>query len=105
MFKNFDMANYSKATFGMYHGDAINVKIQFNNEIVGVFIDRFGKDISIKPVDENHCEINVDVNVSNQFFGWIVGLGNYARIERPLEVKMMFKDYIERISQEYTYED
>ncbi len=101
VFKNFDMAKYSKATFGMYHGKKTNVKIQFNNDIVGVFIDRFGKDISIRPVDEKHSEINVEVYVSNQFFGWIVGLGNHARIEGPQEVKIMFKDYIERISQEY----
>ena len=47
-FKNFDMAEYSKATFGMYQGTKTNVKIEFANYMCGVFIDRFGKDISIR---------------------------------------------------------
>ena len=40
-FKNFDMAKYSKATFGMYHGEKTKVCIKFANHMCGVFIDRF----------------------------------------------------------------
>ena len=45
-FRNFDMAEYSKATFGMYNGVKTRVKIHFANHMCGVFLDRFGKDIS-----------------------------------------------------------
>lgn len=45
-FRNFDMAEYSKATFGMYNGVKTRVKIYFANHMCGVFLDRFGKDIS-----------------------------------------------------------
>lgn len=41
VFRNFDMAEYSKATFGMYQGQKAKVKIQFANYMCGVFIDRF----------------------------------------------------------------
>ena len=85
-FKNFDMAEYSKATFGMYQGKKTLVKIVFANLMVGVFIDRFGKDITIRKVDDEHSEINVNVNVSPQFFGWIFSLGKDVRVAGPSEV-------------------
>ena len=55
-FNNFDMAEYSKATFGMYQGQKTKVKIRFANYMCGVFIDRFGKDISFRPIDDEHSE-------------------------------------------------
>ncbi|MBE5891556.1 MAG: WYL domain-containing protein, partial [Lachnospiraceae bacterium] len=39
-FKEYDMANISKATFGMYGGPKKKVKIQFENSMCGVFLDR-----------------------------------------------------------------
>ena len=85
-FKNFDMAEYSKATFGMYQGQKTKVKILFSNYMSGVFIDRFGKDISFRPIDEEHSELHVDVNVSPQFYGWIFSLGKDVRVVGPDEV-------------------
>ena len=42
LFANFDMAAYSKTTFGMYSGQKTKVHIQFPNQMCGVFLDRFG---------------------------------------------------------------
>ncbi len=100
-FKNFDMAEYSKATFGMYQGKKTKVKIQFANFMCGVFIDRFGKDISFRPVDDEHSELMVDVNVSPQFFGWIFSLGNAVKITGPQEVVEEMGKTIKEISMNY----
>jgi len=80
------MAEYSKSTFGMYHGKKTTVKIVFADYMCGVFIDRFGKDISIRKVDDEHSEINVNVSVSPQFFGWIFSLGKDVKVAGPSEV-------------------
>lgn len=85
-FKNLDMAEYSKAIFGMYQGTKMPVRIQFSNQMVGVFIDRFGKDISIRKIDDDRSEIMVNVNVSPQFFGWIFSLGREVKVVGPAEV-------------------
>lgn len=92
-FKNFDMAEYSKATFGMYQGTRKKVRIQFVNSMCGVFIDRFGKEISFKPLDEEHSELQVDVNVSPQFFGWIFSLGKNVKVTGPEEVVKEMKKF------------
>lgn len=102
-FKNFDMAEYSKATFGMYNGVKTRVKIHFANSMCGVFLDRFGKDISFRPIDEEHSELNVYVNVSPQFFGWIFSLGKDVKVVGPSEVveqmKEAAKKFLENMSE------
>lgn len=86
IFINFDMEAYSKMNFGMFGGKTSKVHIQFPNDMCGVFIDRFGKEITIKPIDKNHSELAVDVAVSLQFFGWIFSLGKEVKVVRPDEV-------------------
>lgn len=102
VFRNFDMAEYSKATFGMYQGQKAKVKIQFANYMCGVFIDRFGKDISFRPIDDEHSEFHVDVNVSPQFFGWIFGLGKDVKVTGPSEVvermKVLAREFLENMN-------
>ena len=102
VFRNFDMAEYSKATFGMYQGQKAKVKIQFANYMCGVFIDRFGKDISFRPIDDEHSELHVDVNVSPQFFGWIFSLGKDVKVTGPSEVvermKVLAREFLENMN-------
>ncbi len=86
VFKNFDMAVYSKATFGMFGGQKTKVHIQFPNSMCGVFIDRFGKEINFRTVDEETSMLAVDVAVSYQFFGWIFSLGKNVKVTGPKEV-------------------
>ena len=104
VFRNFDMAEYSKATFGMYQGTKTKVKIRFANYMCGVFIDRFGKDISIRKVDAEHSEINVNVNVSPQFFGWIFSLGKDVKVVGPEEVveelRAKTEEFLENLNNE-----
>lgn len=100
-FKNFDMAKYSKATFGMYHGEKTKVCIKFANHMCGVFIDRFGKDTLFRKIDENHSELIVDINVSPQFFGWMFSLGNDVEIVSPIEVVNELREYTKKFIMKY----
>ncbi|MCR5452815.1 MAG: WYL domain-containing protein [Lachnospiraceae bacterium] len=93
-FKEYDMANISKATFGMYGGTKKYVKIRFENSMCGVFIDRFGKDIVFHSVDETHSEFRVEINVSRHFFGWLFGLGPKVSLVGPEDVVEELKEYI-----------
>ncbi|MCR5747440.1 MAG: WYL domain-containing protein [Lachnospiraceae bacterium] len=93
LFRNFDMASYARNQFGMYAGREQKVKIAFKNELVGVMIDRFGKDIPVRGTKERGwSQTTVDVAVSNQFFGWIFGLGGDAKITAPEDVVKQFKN-------------
>ena len=47
-FKEFNLPKYTKSLFGMYGGEQTRVTIEGCNDLVGVVIDRFGKDIIIQ---------------------------------------------------------
>ena len=85
-FKAFEAPSYSKSLFGMFSGEEKAVTLEAENGMVGILIDRFGKDISITPADENHFRTVVNVSVSDQFLGWIVALGSGIRIVGPEDV-------------------
>ena len=62
--------------------------------MVGVVIGRFGKDIMIIPVDEDHFQTTVTVAVSSHFLGWIMSLDGEIRIVGPDWVVDKMKDRI-----------
>ena len=99
--KAFDMARYAKSVFGMFGGDETDVILEGENRMVGVLIDRFGKDIQIVPVDENHFEAKVNVAVSAQFFGWIMALGDGIRITGPGSVLQKMRAEARRLAAQY----
>ncbi len=101
-FRAFDMAAYSKMNFGMFGGNETRVKLSFKNEMVGVLLDRFGKDISIRETDEpGWSETNVEVAVSGQFFGWIFGLGGDVKIKAPEDVVDKYKNELSTVLNMY----
>ena len=101
LFEKFDMGSYSKVNFGMFHGDIKRVHISFPNYMVGIFIDRFGKDVTIRPVGEDRSEVIVNVAVSKQFFGWIASLGRWVKITGPDEVVEEMKTFVQKLADAY----
>ena len=100
-FGAFDMAKYAKSLFGMFAGEEASVILRGDNGMVGVVIDRFGKDIPLIAVDEGHFEARVDVALSPQFFGWIMALGGGVRIAGPEPVVKRMKREIRRLGELY----
>lgn len=100
-FKAFDMAKYSKSVFGMFTGEDVAVTLEAENNMVGVLIDRFGKEITITPVDDEHFQTTVNVTVSPQFIGWVMALGKGIRITGPEVVVQRMRDEIQRLNEQY----
>lgn len=100
-FEEFDAAKYANKVFGMFTGDEQRVKIQFANKLIGVVIDRFGQDIMIIPKGVDQFVVNVNVKVSNMFLGWIIGLGDGAKILEPESVVDEVKQITERLKEQY----
>ena len=101
-FKKFDMAAYARMNFGMFGGEEVRVKLEFDNDMVGVLLDRFGKDIPIHPAKQKGwSETSVDVALSDQFLGWIFSLGTKVKIAGPEEVVDRFAGEIRAMSKMY----
>lgn len=90
LFKNFDMALYSKKTFGMYGGHEESVYLRCSNRLAGIIIDRFGQDISFYNITDTHFEFHVMVHTSPLFFTWLMNFGDEITILSPDSVKEDF---------------
>ena len=100
-FKEIDVARYTTQTFSMFGGEAERLTLEFSNSLIGVVIDRFGKDIPIRKTDEEHFQISVEVIISKQFFGWLFGLGIGARIVSPQSAAERMKKLLEDVKEIY----
>lgn len=101
LLRDFDPAAYSRKLFGMYSGDAVQVTLEGENSMVGVVIDRFGKDIPLRKLDEEHFVAHVEAAVSPQFFGWILSLNPGLKITAPESVLEQLRAYIKQLNDTY----
>ncbi len=86
-FAKLDMSAYTKYTFSMFGGETTPVTMVFQNRMMGAVMDRFGRDVVVMKEDERHFRVTVSVSVSQQFYGWVFGLGKSVRIVGPESVK------------------
>lgn len=100
-FREFDMAVYAKKRFGMFHGKEQSVRIECENSLAGVMIDRFGKSVPMMKIDEAHFVVNVTVAVSRQFLSWIISLGEGVIITAPDNVVEQMRQEIRSLNSRY----
>ena len=101
-FKALDMESYLNEHFSMYHGKKEHVTLRAVNTLLDTFVDRFGTRNVIYTIDdERHFTARVSVSVSEQFYGWLCGLGSKAKIVSPENVREDFKAYLFKIQQLY----
>lgn len=101
LFERFDIAAYANKTFGMYGGREEIVTLEFENRFIGVVLDRFGKEVSVRTRDEEHFSVRVQVALSGQFYGWMTGLGAGARIAAPADVVEEYRGYLQGVIGQY----
>ena len=100
-FAKLDMSTYTTYTFSMFGGEIEHVTMVFQNRLMNVVIDKFGRDVVVLKEDDRHFRITVPVAVSNQFFGWVFGLGNTVKIVAPESVKDAYKKLLKSIQEKY----
>lgn len=99
--EKFDIAEYTNRTFGMYGGDAQKVTLEMTNDLVGVIIDRFGKEISIIKSDEEHFRVNLGVSLSPVFLSWLMSFGAKVRVVSPERLIDMVKQTANEVLKQY----
>lgn len=100
-FRRFDLARYTKQTFSMFGGNEQSVRLRFHNKYVGVVIDRFGRNVPLHPDGEAHFIARVDVAVSEQFYGWLTGLGRDVQILSPESVVEEYRELLRDLGKMY----
>lgn len=99
-FEALDLAKYVGKAFGMYSGVEETVILRFKRELLGVVIDRFGTEISLRK-DGEYLRARVKVLISGQFFGWLCGIGGGIAIEGPENVRKEYKNRLLLLANDY----
>ena len=100
-FRNFDLAAFARKTFGMYGRPDARVTLRCRNELAGVIIDRFGKEVMLIPDGEGFFKVNILVAVSRQFYGWLTGIGTGLTVTAPEEIRKEYLAYLKEIAGGY----
>lgn len=101
LFEKFNLADYAKQTFGMFGGELREVKLEFENSMASVVMDRFGMDGIFIPKGDDHTTTWVKVAISPQFFAWIFSLGRGVKIVEPADVVEKAREEIQRLQEMY----
>ena len=97
IFESMDPAQYMKCTFGMFGGQQELVTLKMPERLIGVIMDRFGKETECRKCQDGTISVRISVAVSGQFFGWLAGLGEGVEIVSPDDVKEKYKDWLQRL--------
>jgi len=98
-----DMSSYTKTVFGMFSGKRTKVKMRFADRLAGSVIDRFGsEDLMLIPGNDGTFTFEIELSVSDRFFGWLLGFGTDAEIVHPAEVREQLKQFVGGIAEKYS---
>ena len=101
IFKDFDMEKFTAGTFGMFGGKETPVRMEFENRLAGVVLDRFGQDVMLVSRDAEHFSMQAQISVSPKFFGWLASLGSGAVIMSPENVRREYTSFLKKTLMNY----
>lgn len=98
----------------MYSGKQYRVKLRFINRLLDTAVEKFGRKGDVEedyrffntaPVyaklDEDHFTVEATVEVSDQFYGWLLGFGRRVKLLEPEPVVEGFRAYLDKIRAMY----
>lgn len=101
-----DMRTYTQRVFSMFGGEDKFVSIRFTNDLLDTAVERFGngEEVFYRPDDKGHFVVSAHVEISKQFYAWVCGFYNKAKIINPPEVVEGMKNFLNEISNRYESE-
>ncbi len=101
-FDAINLQDYAKRAFNMYGGMPARVTLRFINPLLDAAIDRFGTSGAwYIAEDDRHFTVSADVEISDQFFGWLLGFGKRVKLLSPQSVVDDFSAYLDKIREMY----
>lgn len=105
LFDRIGISNYAKQTFGVFiKGNAEHITIKFDSSLLDTMLERFGGNggtTHYKQIDDEHFTVKTFIVESENFYGWVCGLGEKAVIIDPPETAARFKEHVQKIAGNY----
>lgn len=106
-YEKIDLSTYTNRVFFMNPGEPEKVSLCFERKILDSVIERLGTNINTmyRPDGPEHFVVNTEIEISNQFYGWLASFGTQARILHPQKVADGYCEYLQCIVQQYTFSE
>jgi len=102
-FAAINLKDYTKRTFSMFGGRQTRVSIRFINPLLDAVVERFGTEggVAYTKTDDSHFTVSAPVEISDQFFGWLLGFGRRAKLVGDEETVKEFAAYLDKVREMY----
>ncbi len=91
---NFAYEDEAAVAFGRFKGKAVTVTLAADPDKVEIITDRFGETARFLKNNGTEARVRVKVYKSEQFFGWIAGMGKTVRIVSPNDLVNEYRAYL-----------
>lgn len=78
-----EIGPYTEQVFKMYAGEAVDIVIEFNDNLIGVVFDKFGEGTQMMRCGDHRCVATVKVQISPVFWGWLFQFAGEMRLLSP----------------------
>lgn len=93
-YKHFDPVKQSKAQFSMFGGEEEWVTVSIEDKYIGVFVDRFGDDMTLEKGENGFSAVRFKAEVSRTFFSWMFQFGTGVKVLSPERVRKGMKEML-----------
>lgn len=101
-FDKIDLQSYTQRVSSMFSGEQKRITLRCINPLLDTVVEKFGtKGVIYQKVDDTHFSVNAPVEISDQFFGWILGFGKKIKILSPDDITEKFCAYLDKIREIY----
>ena len=102
-YEKVDLSTYTNRVFFMNPGDTQKVSLRFERKLLDSVIERLGTNINTmyRPDGPKHFVVNTEIEISNQFYGWLVSFGSQAKILHPKKVADEYCEYLQSIIKQH----
>lgn len=97
----FDAADYAKKSLSMFGGEAGEIVLECDNNLLDWVIDRFGEDTYMRDCGNGRFVFSTTANVSDGLVAWVLQFGDGICVKSPLELKNMVIEKVRAIEKMY----
>ena len=97
--EGFSLSKHLASSFSMFTGTSETVKLRFDNSLMNVVIDHFGRDVPVFHSDDGTFTISADIKTEkpHPFFGWLVKFGSMVQIIEPVSLREKYIEHLKSI--------
>lgn len=100
-YEHFDPVKQSKTQFSMFGGDEEWVTVRIEDKYIGVFVDRFGDDMTLEKGKDGLSTVRFKAEVSRTFFSWLFQFGTGVEVLSPERVRAGMRDMLAGVLEIY----